>query len=58
MLPARVVRDLPLWVDNRTRPDLDNAVACTEARLSRSFDEVQVRPIIAVMMNIVGDLAE
>jgi hypothetical protein len=58
MLPASVVRDLPFRVDNRTAPDLDDAVARTEARLSGGFDKIHMRPIVAVMMNVVGDLAE
>ena len=58
MLPAGVVRVFPFGVDNRTFTDLDDAIAGAEAGLSRSFDEVHVRPIVPVMMNVVGDLAE
>jgi len=58
MLPAGVVRVLPFGIDNRTFTDLDDAIARPEAGLSRSFDEVDMRPIIPVMMNVVGDLAE
>jgi hypothetical protein len=58
MLPASVVRVFPFRVDDRTVPDLDNAVAGTEAGLSRSLDEVHMRPIITVMMDVVGYLTE
>jgi hypothetical protein len=61
MLPASVVRVFPFRIfriDDGTAPDLDDAVARTEASLSRSFNEVHMRPIISVMMNVVGDLAQ
>jgi len=58
MLPPSVVRVFPFRIDDRTVPDLDNAIARAEAGLSRSFDEIDVRPILTVMMNVVGDLAE
>jgi hypothetical protein len=58
MLPPSVVRVFPFRIDDRTVPDLDNAIARAEAGLSRSFDEIDVRPIVTVMMNVVGDFAE
>ena len=58
MLPARVVRVLPFRIDNRTISDLDNTVARTKAGLSRRFDEVHMRPVVLVMMDVVGDLTE
>jgi hypothetical protein len=43
MLPASVVRVFPFRIDDGTAPDLDDAVARTEASLSRSFNEVHMR---------------
>ena len=58
MLSPAMVRSLPFWIDDRAAPDFDNTVTRSESYLSRSFDKVDVRPLILVMVNVVGKLAK
>src|SRR5947208_3275383 len=58
MLAARVVRDFPLRGHDRPLSDLHDAVTGGEADLGRRFNQLNVRPLEAVPMHIVGNLAE
>jgi len=58
MLPPRVVCVLPLRIDDGAFPDLHNAVARSKPGSFRSINEIHMRPLVAVMVNIVCYLAE
>ncbi|MCH8987179.1 MAG: hypothetical protein IIA92_00025 [Chloroflexi bacterium] len=58
MLLSGVVRDLPPSVDDWTFPDFDNAVARVKTGFGRRLNEVDVRPLKLVVMNIVGNFAK
>ena len=52
------MRDLPPRVDYRTFPNFDDAVASVETDLGGCLNEVDVRPLKHVVMNIVGNFAK
>jgi len=58
MLLSGVVRDLPPGVDYRAFPDFDDAVASVESGFGGRLNEVDVRPLKLVVMNIVGNFAK
>src|ERR1700687_260839 len=58
MLPSGVMGGLPLRINDWPFSYLDYAVAWHEADFTRSIYEVDVRPLIAMMMHIVRQLAE
>ena len=58
MLAAGVVRGFPLRGHDRPLSDLHDAVTGGEADLGRRFNQLNVRPLEAMPMNIVGNLAE
>ena len=58
VLPAAVVRDLPLRIDDRPFADFDDAVACREAGCLARMYELHMRPLITVIVDIIRDLAE
>jgi hypothetical protein len=58
VLPSTVVRDLPFRVDNRTLADLHDAIARCKTHRARRLDQLNVRPLVSVIMNVVGDLAK
>ena len=58
MLPPRVVSHLPLRVDDRSLPNLDDTVARAEANGARGLDEIDMGPQVAVIVNVIGDLAQ
>ena len=58
MLSPRVMGGFPPGIDDRTLPGLDNAIASAEPGFRCGVYEVQVGPIIAMMMYVIGDLAE
>ena len=58
MLASTVVGPLPLRVDDRTSPNFDDAVARPKARVNGSFDQLKVRPLVLVMVDIISNLAE
>jgi len=53
-----MVRNLPLRIDNRRLPHLNDTIARGEARLSAGAYKINVRPLIPVIMDVIGDLAE
>jgi len=58
MLPPRVMSRFPLGINDWAFADLDDAVAGAKPRFSRSFYEIYVRPIVAMMMDVVCEFAE
>ena len=48
----------PLWVDDWALSNLYDTVAGHKTDRTRSVDQFDVRPLVPVMMYIVGDLAE
>ena len=56
MLPPRVVGLFPSRVGNRAFSHFDDAIAGTESHLGRSLNEADMRPLIAVAVNVIGDL--
>ena len=58
MLASRVMRGLPLRGHDRPLSDLHDAVTGREADLGCSFNQFDVRPLEAVPMHVVGNLAE
>jgi hypothetical protein len=53
-----MVGRLPLGVDDRPFADLDNAVTRAKPGVDRRAHELDVRPLIAVVVDVFGDLAE
>src|SRR5262249_10807872 len=58
VLAARVMRRLPARIDDRSAPDLDDAVAGTESHLSSCLDEVKMCPLIAMTVHVIRDFAK
>jgi hypothetical protein len=58
VLAARMVGRLPLGINDRPFSNLDNAITGLEARSLSCLDQFDVRPLITVVMNVIGDLAE
>lgn len=58
VLSSAVVRILPLRVNDWPFADLNDAVTGSQPHLAGSVDEVYVCPLIPMVMNIVGKLAE
>ncbi len=58
MLPASMVRGLPLRVDDRAFADLDDAVTCAKAGIDRRPHQLHVRPLVSMVVDVVGDLAK
>lgn len=53
-----MVSHLPLGVNDWPLADLDDAIARLESGVSGRLDEIDVSPLVAVMMDVVGDFAE
>src|SRR5437016_10395431 len=53
-----VVGHLPLGVDNGPLADFNNAIARHEARIFGSLDELDMRPLIALVVDVIRDLCE
>ena len=58
MLPSCVMSGLPFRVDDWAFADLHDAVARHEAHFARGTNQFDVRPLVHVVMHIIGDLAE
>ena len=58
MLPPTVMSDLPSRVYDRPLANLDNAVASSEPNLLSGLNKLYVRPLVPVIMNVVGNLGE
>lgn len=58
MLTPRMMRVLPLRIDDRTLPDLHNAVAGGKPSGLGSIDELYMRPLVTMMVNVVCNFAE
>ena len=57
-MASAVVGLLPLRIDDRTSPNFDDAVAGPKARVNGSLDQLNVRPLVLVMVDIISNLAE
>ena len=58
MLPSAVVRFLPFGVDDWSFANLHYAIAWHESDSARRIYQIDMRPLIAMVMDIIGDLAE
>jgi len=58
VLPPGVVSRLPLRVDDWALADLHDAVTRHEARLACGVYQLDVGPLVTVVVHVVGDLAE
>jgi hypothetical protein len=58
VLAPAVVRNFPLRIDDRPLPDFDDAIAGRKPNLAGSRDEIDMRPLVLMIMDVVGDLAE
>lgn len=53
-----MMRFFPLGVHNWVLSDFDNTIAGTEADFYGCFDDIDVRPLELMIVDIVADLAE
>jgi hypothetical protein len=53
-----MVRDLPFGIDNWSFSHLYEAVARRQSCLLAGADEIDVRPLIAMIVHVIDDLAE
>jgi len=58
MLPAAVVSHFPLRVDDGALTNFDDAVARLESRISCRSNQFDVSPLVAMVVDIVSNLAE
>ena len=58
MLPSRVVSFFPLGVYDRSFSHFDDAIAGFESCHSGRLNKLHMRPLVTVIVNVVGDLAE
>ena len=58
MLSPRVMRDFPVRIDDRALPHLDNAIAGRKSSFLTSMDQFDMCPLITMIVDIIGDLAE
>ena len=58
MLASTVVGRLPLRIDDRAFSDLDDAITRTEPNDRGSLDQINMSPLIAVIVDVVRDLAQ
>jgi hypothetical protein len=58
MLPSAVVGRFPLRVDDWSISNFDDAVARHKGHLPCGIYQFDVRPLVAVMVNIISDLAK
>ena len=58
MLPAAVMGHFPSGVNNRGRAGLDNAIASAEPYGDPGLNQFNMRPLVLMVMYVIGDLAE
>ena len=58
MLAPAVMGSLPFRIDDRPLPNFYDAIASDKPDGFRRFDEVDVSPLIAVVVNVIGHFAE
>src|ERR1043166_3070075 len=58
VLPPRVMSLLPLRIDDRPFANLDDAITWAKTRFHCRTHQLDVGPLVAVVVNVVGDLAE
>ena len=57
-MASSMVPRLPLWGNDRSFPHLDNTVTGGETYRHGRVDDLDVGPLEAVTVNVVGDLAK
>ncbi len=58
MLTPGMVGSLPLGVNDRSLPDLNDAIAWAKANPIRRLDQIDVSPLIPVVMDVVANLSK
>ena len=58
VLPPTMVGNFPFRVHDRPLPYLNDAIASAKPDFPRGQDKIHVRPLVAVMMYVVGNFAE
>ena len=58
MLTPAVMSSLPLGINDGTLANLNNAITWQKASSARRVNEFDVCPLIAMMVNIIADLAK
>jgi hypothetical protein len=58
MLSSGVVSHFPLWINDGSFSHLDDAVASREANLPGCVDEIHMRPLVLVIVDVVSELAK
>lgn len=53
-----MMRLFPLRVDDRPFPELYNAIAGAKPHLRRSEHNFEVRPLVPMVVDVIGDLAK
>jgi len=51
VLASAVVRDLPFRIDDRSFTHFDDAIAGDETRRLRRLDQIDMRPLVAMIVN-------
>ena len=49
---------LPFWVYDRSFPDFDNAVAGDEPKRFCRFNEINVSPLVTMIVNVISHFAQ
>jgi hypothetical protein len=57
-MPPGMVGHLPFGVDDRPLPHLDDAIAGAKAAGDRRFDDLQMRPLVTVIVDVIRNLAQ
>jgi hypothetical protein len=58
-VPASAVMGyLPFRIDDGTLPNFDDAIAGHKSDRFRRFNEINVSPLVTVIVNVIGYLAE
>lgn len=58
MLSPGVMRHFPFRVDDRSLANLDDAIARSKADLLAGLDQFDVRPLVTMVVDVIGDFGE
>jgi hypothetical protein len=58
MMPPAVMRNLPFRINNRSFADLNYAITSREPGFLAGLDQLQMGPLVSVIMYIIGNFAE
>lgn len=53
-----MMRNLPFRVNYRAFPNFDDAVTCREPSSAASMNQIDMSPLIAMVVNVIGNLAQ